>query len=293
MNKYIYLLFFATALLSACNKDSNLADAYGNFEAREILVSAETSGKIIAINISEGQEIQKDFIAVVIDSQQLYLKKEEIKAKQLAAISKKTNIEAQAAVYKQQLEVLLVERNRIDNMLADGAATSKQQDDINGQIEITKKQIIAVKSNLSSIMAEVKAFSVGIAQVEDLIERSVIHAPNNGVVLSKYIEEGELAPQGKALFKMADLRELELKAYVSGNQLSSIVIGQKADVFIDGIDGEAIRYDGVLSWISTNAEFTPKNIQTKEERLSQVYAIKVKVKNDGALKINMPAEVRF
>jgi len=280
-------------IVSACNNNQGEVDAFGNFEAREILVSAETSGRILKSNIEEGCNYEKGFAALEIDATQSELKKKELEAKKLAVEARKTNIEAQVNVHQKQLQVLQIEKERVQNMMVDGAATSKQLDDINGQKQIVEKQILAVKSNLGAINAEIKVIDAGIAQVEDIIERSAVKTPKSGVILNIYIETGEVTAPGRTLFKMANLDVLELKAYVSGNQLSSITIGQDVNVFIDGKDGEPIHYRGILSWISENAEFTPKNIQTREERLSQVYAIKIKVKNDGALKVNMPAEVRF
>jgi HlyD family secretion protein len=293
MKIYKYLSVALLFLSLSCNKNKTEADAYGNFEAQESIISAETAGRIIALNIDDGQECDQGFLALVIDTLQYNLKKKELVAKKLAAIAKKENIKAQAEVYIQQKKVLLTDLDRVKKMQADGAATSKQLDDLEGQVQVIDKQIVAVKSNLLGIDAEVAAINAGIDQIVDMITRSAVKTPFNGVILAHYAELGEVTAPGKALFKLANIKELDLKAFISGEQLSTIKLGQKVRVSIDGTNGDMIDYEGTLSWIAPDAEFTPKNIQTKEERLSQVYAIKVKVVNDGAIKINMPGEVRF
>ena len=293
MNVLRYIPIALILVSMSCNRNHKDADAYGNFEAREHIVSAETAGRIIAMNIEDAQTCKLGYVAFVIDTLQYSLKKNELVAKRRAALARKTNIKAQVEVYVEQQEVLQTELKRVQKMLSDGAATTKQIDDIEGQNRIIEKQILAVRSNLIGVDAEVSAINAGIAQINDMILRSAVKTPIKGEIIAHYAELGEVTAPGKSLFKIADLNELTLKAFVSGKQLSSIKLGEKAKVSIDGEDGEMIVYEGIISWIATDAEFTPKNIQTKEERLSQVYAIKIRVKNDGAIKINMPGEVQF
>jgi HlyD family secretion protein len=288
-----YSILFILPVIVSCNNNSKTANAYGNFQAVEVIVSAETSGPVIAANIDEGTQIKKGDLAMQIDSVQYALKVNELGAKIKATSAKRSNINAQAAVYEQQKQVALKDLERIKKMFADGAATQKQLDDLNGQIEVINRQISSVQSNLEGINAEVSALEAGIAQSKDMLARTKVIAPISGTILEKYAEAGEMAAPGKALFKIADLDNMELKAYVSALQLPSIKIGQTVKVSIDDTDGKLIDYQGTISWISDEAEFTPKNIQTREERVSQVYAIKVVVKNDGKIKINMPAEVRL
>jgi HlyD family secretion protein len=286
-------LTLSALMLAACNGNIPEADAYGNFEAKEINVSAETSGRIVKMNLSEGQSYNAGTEVLIIDTVQLDLKKKELLAKKYAAVVKKENVKAQEDVYKQQKQVLENDLKRIEKMLSAGAATSKQIDNLEGQIHVLDKQMLAVHSNMVGIAAEVAVIEVGLAQVEDMLQRSRVKTPVSGVVISKYVELGEIAGPGKVLFKIANLDELDLKAFISGKQLSSITLGQKVRVAIDGSKEDMIFYDGIVSWIAPNSEFTPKNIQTKEERLSQVYALKITVKNNGAIKINMPGEVYF
>jgi HlyD family secretion protein len=288
-----YSILLILPVLVSCNNNSKTADAYGNFQAVEVIVSAETSGPIIAANINEGTQIKKGDLAMQIDSVQYALKVNELGAKIKATSAKRSNINAQAAVYEQQKQVALKDLDRIKKMFSDGAATQKQLDDINGQIEVINRQISSVQSNIEGVNAEVSALEAGIAQAKDMLARTKVIAPISGTILEKYAEAGEMAAPGKALFKIADLENMELKAYVSALQLPAIKVGQTVKVSIDGTDGKLIDYQGTISWISDEAEFTPKNIQTREERVSQVYAIKVIVKNDSKIKINMPAEVRL
>jgi HlyD family secretion protein len=288
-----YSILFVLPVLISCSKNNKDADAFGNFQAEEVIVSAETSGPIIAVNIDEGIHVKKGDLVMQIDSVQYALKVNELSSKIRATTAKKSNVYAQASVFEQQKQIALRDLDRVKKMFADGAATQKQLDDINGQIEVLNRQISSVQSNLEGINAEVSAFEAGIMQSKDMLARTKVYAPIDGTILEQYSEAGEMAAPGKALFKMANLENMELKAYVSALQLPAIKAGQAVKVSIDGADGKLIDFDGTISWIASEAEFTPKNIQTREERVSQVYAIKVKVKNDGTIKINMPAEVRF
>jgi len=293
MKKIVYILSVLYITAISCNRNNTGADSFGNFQAEEILVSAQTAGQVKAMYIEEGQKVEAGHLAAELDSTQYWLKVTELRARKEAIVAKRKTIIAQALVHEQQLKVLLKDIERVQNMLKDGAATQKQLDDINGQAEVVKKQIAAVNSGLYSLNIEVDAINAGIAQATDMLERTRIRVPVSGTILEKYIANGEIAAPGKPLFKMANLEYMELKAYISGGQLSSIALGQDVKIKIDGADDKLLEYTGKVTWISDQAEFTPKNIQTREERISQVYAMKVKVKNNGSIKINMPGEVYF
>ncbi|MGZ5283979.1 MAG: HlyD family secretion protein, partial [Bacteroidia bacterium] len=269
------------------------ADAYGNFEAIEITVSSETTGKILSLNIEEGKALKAGEIVGFIDSTQTFLKIEQLKAQRSAIVSKTKNVVAQKDVYETQKRNTLIEKKRIENMLKDQAATQKQLDDINAQIKVLDKQIQSVGTQNSSVSSEVKAIDMQIAQLKDQLTKSRIINPVNGTVLSTFAEAGEIAVMGKALYKIADLNHLFLRVYMDATQLANLKIGQKVDIFIDKDKEENTKVEGTVSWISPNAEFTPKIIQTKDERVNLVYAVKVLVENTGNLKIGMPGEVKL
>lgn len=293
MRHIIISVCLSALILSACNRSNNHIDAYGNFTADEIFISSEAGGKIIKTYAREGDEVQQDNIAVQTDSLQFYLKVNELEARKEAAKAKLINIQAQVDVLEKQKSVLQGDLNRIKEMLADGAATQKQYDDLNGQIEVINKQKSSVLTNRLAIQAEINSIQAGINQALDMLNRTKIKFPVSGVILEQYARKGEVVGPGKAIYKLADLSEMKLKAYVSGQQLTGLKIGQDVTVYIDSPDGGNRKYSGKISWIASESEFTPKNIQTKEERLSQVYAIEIMVTNNGYIKINMPGEVLF
>lgn len=280
-------------IVVGCKPTLPPADAYGNFATTEITLSAETTGKIIKVLCNEGEKVTSGAPLLIIDTLQQSLKLQELQNRQVSVEGKLAQVHAQTAVYKQQQENLLRDKKRIEQMLVDGAATQKQMDDIDGQIDVLEQQIRTVETNRTIIGAEMKAMQSAMDQVRDLIDRACIKAPVDATVLQRYAEKGELVAPGKALIKLADLSVMELKAYISSNQLSEIKINGPVEVAIDQPDGQLKKYPGRISWIASEAEFTPKNIQTREERISQVYAIKVMVSNDGYIKINMPGEVFF
>lgn len=279
--------------LTACNRGEKPADAFGNFQADEIMVSAETSGRINKVFFSEGMQVAPGGLALRLDTVQYSLKVKELQSKLAATTARKTTVYAQVAVHDQQRAMLQHDLQRIQKMFADGAATQKQVDDLAGQVEVTERQIGSVRSNLQGIAAEAEALESALLQAKDMLARTSVHYPVGGVVLEKYMEQGEMATPGKALFKLADISVLRLKAYLAATQLPDVKLGQKVDVAIDSADGRLIHFDGVVSWISPKAEFTPKIIQTKDERVNLVYAIKVDVANNGQIKIGMPGELRF
>lgn len=291
--KHLIVLTITILFLFSCSDNGNKSDAYGNFETIETVISAETQGKILQFNIDEGQKLAAGEKIGLIDTIQLTLKKQQLNA-QKAAISTKTgNVLAQIEVLEEQKATLLTEKKRVEKLLKDGAATQKQMDDINGQISIIEKKIQSVRTQNASILSELKAMEMQIKQLEDQIKKSVLTNPVEGIVLEKYVEPYEIAVPGKSLYKIADISELMLRIYVSGSQLPHIKIGQNVEVLVDKTKTENQSFEGEIVWISEQAEFTPKIIQTKEERVDLVYAVKVKVKNNGTLKIGMPGEVNF
>lgn len=280
-------------LTSACHQNENESDAYGNFEATEYMISAENSGKILSLNIDEGDVFSQAEQVGVIDTTQLFLQREQLKAQKRAVASGIKNIVSRIAVYQEQIAILNKDKIRIDQMFTDGAATRKQVDDINGGVQIAEKQIKSVKTENAKVFAELESLDRKIDALNDLIQKSKITVPQASTVLEKYHEAYEMVNTGTPLFKLADLRTLDLRVYISGDQLSSVKIGQEVNVLIDKNKEENQALKGKVIWISSQSEFTPKIIQTKKERVKLVYAIKVKVKNDGRLKIGMPGEIRF
>ena len=276
-------------LLIACSQEEK-ADGYGNFEATEITVSAEANGKLEFLKVEEGQFVEKGKVLGLVDTLQLYLSKQQLLAAKATVASKSGGVWSQVEVLKEELKNVKIEQERLQNMFADNAATQQQLDQANSRVDVLGKQIKNVESQNAPIINEGKAIEAQVAQVEEQLRKSKITNPINGTVLSKYAEPGEIVSFGKPLYKIADLNTLELRVYISETQLSNIEIGQVVTVKIDS--GETMKdYEGKISWIASAAEFTPKIIQTKEERVNLVYAVKVLVENDGRLKIGMPAEM--
>lgn len=290
--KYVFFPILLIIMFS-CSNDKNSADAYGNFETDEIIVSSEVNGKIIKFTAEEGDIIDSGEVIAIIDTTRYILDKEVLlKQKQLVS-TKFKQIMAQIDVYKKQKENLLFDKKRVEKLVNDGAAPQKQLDDIINQIKVIDEQINAIKTQNNTTIKEVESIDAQTQKLNDLISRCKIKNPVNGTILEKYLEENELAVTGKPVYKVAGMDELYLRAYITGNQLSSIKTGDTVKVYIDNENDDLIEYDGIVTWISSQAEFTPKIIQTREERVKLVYAIKVKVKNDGKLKIGMPGEIKF
>ena len=287
------LFFFIAASLLACSNKKNTPDAYGNFEADETLISAESSGKLMQFIPEEGDLLQQGAKVGLIDTIDLQLKKQQLLAQLQIINTKNPNIAAQIEVQQQQKNNLLIEKTRIENLLKDGAATKKQLDDINGNIRVVDKQIQSIQTQGNSISGELESINSQIAQIDQNLKKCHIINPMKGTVLTKFVNANELVNQGKVLYKIADVSNLYLRAYITNSQLSSIKIGDKVTVKVDKTNNEMATYSGEITWISSTAEFTPKIIQTKEERQNLVYAIKVKVPNDGLLKIGMPGELYF
>ncbi|MFV0377877.1 MAG: HlyD family secretion protein [Mangrovibacterium sp.] len=292
MYKFI-LLIGTLAILSGCKDGNNKSDAYGNFEADEVIISSETTGKLIQFDGEEGRNVKAGEVLALIDSSTLSLQIKQLEAQKNATGTQKLNLRSQIDVTQQQLKNVKVNQQRLHRLFADKAATQQQLDDVDGQAKVLEDQIQSQRTQFVSIDSQLAVVDAQLALARNQLEKSVIRSPVNGTILEKYTELGELAAPAKALVKLADLSELDLRVYVSGAQLPSVKLGQEVDVLIDEDKQTNQVLKGEVSWISMEAEFTPKIIQTKEERVKLVYAVKVKVKNDGRLKVGMPGEVNF
>ena len=288
--KKVSLLILVTLGIISCNTSNEKADGYGNFEATEITVSSEATGKIEFLQVEEGTILEAQTQVGLIDTVQLYLTKQQLIASKSTVSSKSANVLSQKSVLAEQLKTVQIEKNRIRDMYAENAATKRQVDEIDGKVKVIEAQIQGIGTQNAPIINDLKSIDVQIQKINDQIKKSKIINPIKGTVLTKYTEPGEITTYGKPLYKIADLSEMSLRVFVSGTQLTQLKIGQEVSVKIDGA-AEMNSYKGTISWIASQAEFTPKIIQTKEERVNLVYAVKVKVKNDGSLKIGMPAEM--
>jgi len=291
--RYFILILVGLGLILGCSDNNDLSDAYGNFEADETIISAEASGKIMKFTIDEGQELEAGSIIGLIDTTQLHLKKMQALAQQKTLRTKFSSIFAQVDVLKEQKVVVLKNYSRIKKMFEDKAATAQQLDEIEGNIEVIEKQIAQVETQNSTVINEMETIEIQIAQIQDMINKSIITNPVPGTVLSTFVEPYEITGAGKPLYKIADLDNIILRAYFSGSQLPDLKIGNRVKVLIDKDIKTNQSYDGEIIWVASEAEFTPKMIQTKEERVTQVYAVRIKVKNDGKIKIGMPGEVEL
>jgi HlyD family secretion protein len=311
MRKLSVILFALAVLVSSCNQNKLKTDASGVFESDEVIVSAQQNGQILSFPIKEGDTIRKGAIIGNIDMSNTVLQKQQVQATIHALQEKATNpkpqielVKKQVAVQQSQLAQQLRERTRTENLLKADAATQKQLDDINAaidqlrkQIAVSEQQISLDKSNIatqnSTIFSEKAPLQKSVAQIQDEINKGKIVNPISGTVLTKYALEGEMATTGKALYKIADLDTLTLRAYITGAQLTSVKLGGSVKVYTDDGTKNYKEYPGKVSWISDKSEFTPKTIQTKDERANLVYAVKIRVKNNGYLKLGMYGEVKF
>ena len=280
MKKTLALLILAS--LFSCNKNDDKADGYGNFEATEVTISAEANGKLTSFTIEEGSVLEPNTQIGLVDTTQLYWNKQQLIATRNTVFSKSKNVLSQDQVLQEQLKTTLIEKKRIENMYAENAATKRQLDEVVGKVNVLKEQMKSVGTQNAPITNEAKSIDVQIEKINDQIAKSKIVNPIKGTVLAKYAEPNEITAFGKPLYKIADISEMTLRVYISETQLPKIKIGQKVAVKIDS-GSEMKDYSGTVSWISASAEFSPKIIQTKEERVNLVYAIKIKVKNDGSL----------
>ena len=290
MKSYITFII-GLGLLFSCSEEESVFDASGVFEATEVIVSAEANGKILSMKISEGEKLNAGQIVCEIDSVQLLFSRQQLEASKAALLKSKPDMQAQIEATKQEIAKQEYEKKRVEKLLEGDVATQKQLDDIDAMLTILKARLRSQKNSLStsiqSINAQAKAIDVQIAQLNDQIKRTRITSPIDGTVLIKYAEQGEMTGIGKPLFKIADVDKMILRAFVTAEQLADLEIGQLARVFSEYGESELKEYTGKVIWISSKSEFTPKTIQTQDERANLVYAVKFAVPNDGLLKIGM------
>jgi len=291
---FILLVLF----ISACTETDEISDAYGNFEVDVTTISSEANGRLLFLDVSEGNELEIDKLVALVDTTQLHLQREQIRAIIKTLPKKLRNTLDDIEVLQRQRANLVRERDRVKRLLAKQAATPKQLDDLNGKIEVVDQQIAALHTQTqtgnSAILAEKEPLLAQIAIINEQIRRSRIYNPIEGTVLTKMAEPHELVRTGSPLYRIGSLDTLTLRFYVDGLQLQEISLGQKIEVLVDSGEDGYRQLSGKISWIATQAEFTPKTIQTKKDRVNLVYALKAKVPNsDGILKIGMPAEVNF
>lgn len=291
--KKLQIIALAFLAFGACKNGEKKSDAYGNFEAVETIVSSEVAGKLLKMEVRQGDQLEPGREIALIDTTELVLRKLQTEAQLTASDTKKQNVTAQINVLKEQKKNVQTTQQRIAKMFADKAATQQQMDDINGQMNVIDKQISATNTQFQLIGSEMEVVKRQLDLLNEQLAKCRIVSPAKGTVLETYLETGELATPGKPILKMADLSNLELKVYVSGAQLSSVKLGSSVKVLIDAGAKEMTGLSGKISWISSESEFTPKIIQTKEERVKLMYAVKIVVPNDGSLKIGMPGEVMF
>ena len=299
MNRVLVILFcvYTIVVNTSCKNNSTKFDASGTFEAEETIVSAESSGVLKEFKIEEGDRLKAGEYIGYIDSIQLYLKKMQLEAQINSLYSRKPNIPIQLAALQEQLNAAETEQKRFNNLVKEKAATTKQLDDINTQVDVINKQIDALRSTLQisgkGIDNDASSLKLQVDQLSDQLSRCKINNPIDGTVLTKFSMANEIVSTGKALYKIADLSTIILRVYITGNQLSQVKLGQKVNINTDNGKGGFEKTDGIISWINDKAEFTPKTIQTKSERANLVYAVKIKVVNNGQYKIGMYGEIFF
>lgn len=291
-------ILYTTVVISvlstfSCQRNGDMADAYGHFESTPISVSAERSGTLVEFRVSEGAKLEQGVVVGLVDTTILGIQRVQINAKLEAARTKIPIIESQSAVIEEQIATLDREIDRFKSLLQRGAATSKQVDDLESQRRIAVRQLELQSNNRRSVEAEVRAMTTEIRSLEDQFRRSVITNPVSGTVLHSYAEQYEIVATGKPLYNIANLDSMDVRVYVTGEQLSSIKPGMAVTVHYDVVGGELESVPGTISRISPQAEFTPKFLQTRQERTSMVYAVVIRVANNGKLNIGMPAEVTF
>ena len=295
--KKIVMMATVLAVLASCGQGEKEYDATGTFEATETTVSAEQSGTLMRLEVSEGDEIAQGKEVGLVDTTQLWLKIQQMGATKAVYQSQKPDMEKQIAATRQQLAKAREDEQRYKELVADGAAPSKMLDDASNQVKVLQRQLDAqistLNTQLSTLKSQVSTVDVQVSQLRDQLQKCHVTAPMTGTVLEKYVQQGEFVATGKPLFKMADTQRMFIRAYVTSAQLQGIKVGQQAKVFADYGDGQRKEYDGTVTWISSRSEFTPKTILTDDERADLVYALKVAVKNDGYIKIGMYGEVAF
>ncbi|MDD3507422.1 MAG: HlyD family efflux transporter periplasmic adaptor subunit [Parabacteroides sp.] len=291
------MLFLAALLPVACSNNKTDYDASGIFESTEVIVSSQVSGQLMEFTVTEGQQLQVDSYLGYVDTTQLYLKKQQLMASRTAVSSHSTSVPRQIASIKEQIATQKRELARFGNLVKLNAANQKQVDDIQSQLSVLEKQLAAqtelLVNNNQGISGESTALESQIAQIEDQLLKSRITSPIQGTVLTKYAEQGEFTAPGKALFKVSDMQQMYLRAYITSDQLTQLKQGQPVIVYADFGEEQMRTYPGTISWIADKAEFTPKTIQTRNERANLVYAVKIAVTNNGYLKNGMYGEVKF
>ena len=297
MNLKYVCLIWGTLLLTACGGNKENSDATGRFEAAEITVAAKSQGEIVRFDLEEGQQVKAGELLGVVDTAQLALQREQLLAHLSATDNRRINAHRQLAALRQQIENMKTEQRRFSELVAAKATSAKQLDDINYQLGVLERQLAAKedeigKANLS-VSGESAALLAQVSQVDVQLNNCKIMSPVCGTIIAKYMERGEYAVPGRPLFKVADLREMTLRAYLTAEQTAAVKIGQEVTVLIDRNAEEQKPYKGKITWIADEAEFTPKTIQTRDERANLVYAVKIQVKNDGAIKRGMYGEVKF
>lgn len=297
MKAYLFLGLGLSFVLSACGNNDIPYDASGVFETTEVIVSAQATGELLSFTVEEGMNVKADEKLGYVDTLQLALKKKQLTATLAATDSKWLDEKRQSASLRQQIINLERERKRFGDLFEADAATEKQVDELDYQIDVLKRQLSATEEQLNShnksLDGQCLSLEAQLAQLEDQIEKSVVSSPVSGTVISKYAEPGEFVQPGKSLFKVANLEKMKLRIYITADQLTMLKIGQKVKVYADKGQDERQEYEGVVSWISDKAEFTPKTIQTRDERANLVYAVKVSVRNDGFIKRGMYGDVKF
>ena len=296
MKSAVYLLGLAVLLFSCHNEDGEY-DATGVFETTEVIVSAQGTGEIMRFDIDEGKTVDAEVELGYIDTVQLSLKKQELLANLEATDSRRYDVARQIASLREEIATQKREQQRYQNLVQAKAANQKQLDDINARLATLEKQLAAQTETLENgnrtVSGQVRMLEAQLAQVEDQIGKCRISSPINGTILSKYAEAGELASQGRALFKVGDIVNMYLRAYITADQLTELKIGQSVRVFADEGESGHREYAGTVSWISDKAEFTPKTIQTRDERANLVYAVKIQIQNDGFVKRGMYGEIKI
>lgn len=288
--KVIIVVFIAIS----CSRNNRKADAYGNIESNDVTISAEVGGKILELRIDEGYKVNENQLIGIVDTLPQVLKLKQLKAQLNATKAKLQGIDAQIDVQDEQLNVLKKELDRVKRLVADSAATLRQLDDVEGKFRIADKQKATLYVQRSGVLAEIDAVNAQIAQAQDLLWRCHMVSPVSGTVISRYVNQGELVITGKPVCKIATLDTVYARVYIDETQLSNFSIGRKVTVLTDTFDGKLKEDKGEIAWVSSEAEFTPKIIQTRNERVNLVYAVKVRIPNpNGYFKIGMPVEVRI
>ncbi len=297
MKRNQILTLILSTVLASCNNKNNLYDASGTFESTEIIVSSQATGQLLQFNVNEGDSLHANQVVGYVDSMQLHLTKLQLLENQKAILAGRPDVKSQIDATQKQIDNTQLEQQRIQNLVKGNVATQKQLDDVNSKLAVLQAQLAAQKSSLgnttSTLNQQGSAASAQLQLLSDQIKKCVIINPIDGTVLTTYANASEVTAAGKPLYKIADLSMVELRAYVTGDQFANVKLGQKVKVQVDESKDKYRNYDGVIDWISDKAEFTPKTIQTKDERANLVYAIKIKVKNDGFIKLGMYGEVKF